>query len=72
MRAVYGYICDTCGRFIESIGSKEDRPWACPVCNKETCSYCFSRYAVCDKCATTMTDEQCLEAATKAGWDFDE
>ena len=73
-RTVHGWICDTCGQFSETVAAglfDESKPWICPVCKKETCSHCYSRYAVCKKCAATMTAEQCRMAAIDAGWDFD-
>ena len=71
---IVGYRCDSCGDIStdDNTPTGELIPWKCPVCGKETCSKCFSTYAVCTECASTRTSHECLLAANSAGWDFDD
>ena len=65
-----GYQCDTCGEFSESVGSDEDRPWKCPVCGKEVCAHCFSKYATHKTCCEGKTDAELIVIADNAGFNF--
>ena len=72
MKSYQVYECDSCGGLTRNDGSLEARPWECPVCGKETCSKCYSRCAVCNQCASILSPDECLTAARKRGWLFDE
>ena len=41
------------------------KPWACPICDNETCEYCFGKMDVCYNCSIGKTDKEIIELT---GW----
>ena len=70
-----GYQCDSCGKFNESIGPYLDnvteiKPWNCPVCGKEACQHCYSKFATHEACCNGKTDTELIAIADSKGFNF--
>lgn len=65
MKRVIGWQCEACGNV------NHNRPWVCPGCRQETCDSCFGSYGHCKACAHGANDSDLIDAANRAGWDFE-
>lgn len=70
-----GYLCESCGKFSESVGPYIDgvteiKPWKCPVCKKDACQHCYYKYATHFECCQGKTDEEIIEIADSNGFNF--